>query len=286
MGNALFIVWRESAEAMLVVGILYAWLKHRPDAATGMRFLWGGVAAGAGLAIGLALVMLGIASSLSGAALDYFQLAIMLVAAALIVQMVFWMRRHGRTFKKDLESSMARNARAANWWGLLVVVALAVGRETAETVVFLYGLGAGNGGVANLPIVLILGIAAAFATFWMLQQGSRILSWRLFFRVSEILLLLLAGALLVSGVEKLLALDVLPPLIDPVWDTSRVLDDSGRLGGIIASFTGYRARPALLPLLALVAYWIGVSLFLRRSTQIAPPPSARPAASGGRDVRV
>jgi high-affinity iron transporter len=40
MGNALFIVWRESAEAMLVVGILYAWLRNRPDAATGMRFLW------------------------------------------------------------------------------------------------------------------------------------------------------------------------------------------------------------------------------------------------------
>jgi high-affinity iron transporter len=286
MGNALFIVWRESAEAMLVVGILYAWLKHRPDAATGMRFLWGGVAAGAGLAIGLALVMLGIASSLSGAALDYFQLAIMMVAAALIVQMVFWMRRHGRTFKKDLESSMARNARAANWWGLLIVVALAVGRETAETVVFLYGLGAGNGGIANLPIVLVLGVAAALATFWLLQQGSRILSWRTFFRVSEMLLLLLAGALLVSAVEKLLALDVLPALIDPVWDTSRLLDDSGRLGGIIASFTGYRARPALLPLLALGAYWIGVSLFLRRSTQIAPPASARPAPGGGQDVRV
>ncbi|HEY7787122.1 MAG TPA: FTR1 family protein, partial [Casimicrobiaceae bacterium] len=100
MGNALFIVWRESAEAMLVVGILYAWLKHRPDAATGMRYLWGGVAAGAGLAIVLALIMLGIASSLSGSALDYFQLAIVLVASGLIVQMVFWMRRHGRTFKK------------------------------------------------------------------------------------------------------------------------------------------------------------------------------------------
>ena len=148
MGNALFIVWRESAEAMLVVGILYAWLKQRADAATGMRYLWGGVAAGFALALALALVMLGIASSLSGVGLDYFQLGIVFIAAALIVQMVFWMRRHGRTFKKDLESSMARNARAANWWGLLVVVALAVGRETAETVVFLYGLGAGNGGVA------------------------------------------------------------------------------------------------------------------------------------------
>ena len=204
MGNALFIVWRESAEAMLVVGILYAWLRQRPDAAVGMRFLWGGVAAGLALAFTLALVMLGIASSLSGTGLDYFQLAMMLVASALIVQMVVWMRRHGRTFKKDLESSMAKNASAANWWGLLIVVALAVGRETAETVVFLYGLAADKGGIANLPIVLVLGLGAAFATFWVLQQGSRIVSWRLFFRVSEILLLLLAGALLVSGVACLL----------------------------------------------------------------------------------
>src|SRR5581483_2571315 len=208
MGNALFIVWRESAEAMLVVGILYAWLRGRPDAAKGMRFLWGGVGIGAGNAVALALVMLGIASALSGSALDYFQLAMVLIAAGLIVQMVFWMRRHGRTFRSNLEADMARNARAANWWGLLVVVALAVGRETAETVVFLYGLGAEKGGIANLPIVLVLGLGAAFATFWLLQTGSRLLSWRVFFRVSEILLLLLAGALLVSGVERLIALGV------------------------------------------------------------------------------
>ena len=149
MGNALFIVWRESAEALLVVGILFAWLRKRPDAAVGMRYLWGGVAAGIGLAIALALVMLGIASTLSGNGLEWFQIAMMAVASALIVQMVFWMRRHGRTFKRDLETDMARNAGAANWWGLLIVVALAVGRETAETVVFLYGLGVGQGGRAQ-----------------------------------------------------------------------------------------------------------------------------------------
>src|SRR4051812_23436980 len=106
MSNALFIVWRESAEAMLVVGILYAWLKRRPDAAVGLKYLWGGVAAGAGLALVLALTMLGIASMLSDTAFEYFQLGIQLVAAGLIVQMVFWMRQHGRTFKKDLEADM------------------------------------------------------------------------------------------------------------------------------------------------------------------------------------
>ena len=289
MGNALFIVWRESAEALLVVGILFAWLRKRPDAAVGMRYLWGGVAAGVGLALALALVMLGIMSSLSGNGLEWFQIAMMLVASGLIVQMVFWMRRHGRTFKRDLETDMARNAATANWWGLLVVVALAVGRETAETVVFLYGLGADKGGVTDLPIVLILGIGAAFATFWALQQGSRILSWRVFFRVSEILLLLLAGALLVSAIEKLIALDVVPALVDPVWDTSVLLDDSGRIGGLIASFTGYRARPALSPLLALAVYWALVSIFLRRSSArhapstLAKPHGGQPVPRAGRN---
>ncbi len=267
MGNALFIVWRESTEALLVVGILYAWLNKHPDVRRGMRYLWGGVAAGVGLALALAAVMLGVARLLSEQALEYFQLAMMVVASGLIVQMVFWMRKHGRTLKRELEQNMQKNATTANWWGLLVVVALAVGRESAETVVFLYGLGAQNDGISHFLTVLVLGIAAAFATFWALQQGGKVLSWRVFFRASEILLLLLAGGLLVSSVDKLIALDVLPPLIDPTWDTSVVLDDSGRFGGLVASLTGYRARPALLPLLALALYWAAIVTFLRRTSR-------------------
>ena len=278
MGNALFIIWRESAEAMLVVGILYAWLKRHPGAALGMRYLWGGVAAGLGLALALAVVMLGIATALSGDGLEYFQGAMMLIAAGLIVQMVFWMRRHGRTFRRELETGMAENVSHKNWWGMLVVVALAVGRESSEAVVFLYGLGTERQSVFEFLLVLVLGVAAAYATFWLLQQGGRILSWRAFFRVSEILLLLLAGALLVSGVEKAIALGLLPPLVDPLWDTSALLDDAGRLGGVLASLTGYRARPALLPLLCLAVYWVAVPLLLRRQRA---RPIARPAPIRG-----
>jgi high-affinity iron transporter len=264
MGNALFIIWRESAEAMLVVGILYAWLKKQPDMKRGMRYLWAGVGAGIGLALALAAVMLGIAKTLSDEGLEYFQLAMMLIASGLIVQMVFWMRRHGRTFKRDLEANMQSNAESANWWGLLVVVALAVGRESAETVVFLYGLGSQYTSAWSFLQVLALGLGAAWLTFWVLQQGSRYFSWRTFFRVSEILLLLLAGALLVSAVEKLIALDVLPALVDPLWDTSAMLDDTSRGGGLLAAFTGYRARPALMPLLVFSAYWLAVLTVLRR----------------------
>jgi len=272
VGNALFIVWRESAEALLVVGIVYAWLKRQPDARVGMRYLWGGVAAGLGLAAVLALAMLGIARFLDGDALEMFTVAAMLVAAALIVQMVFWMRRHGRTMKRDLETRLGAEAQAANWWGMLVVIALAIARETSETVVFLYGVGLAQMSAGEFALVLAGGFALAWLTFWLLQQGGRVLSWRVFFRVSEILLLLLAGALLVSGVEKLISLGVLPPLADQLWDTTAFLDDSTRLGGFVAAFTGYRSQPALTPLLCLAVYWAIVAWLLLRG---------RPASTSG-----
>jgi high-affinity iron transporter len=162
---------------------------------------------------------------------------------------------------------MAGNAATANWWGLATVVALAVGRESAETVVFLYGLGAQYTSVWSFLQVLALGIGAAWLTFWALQQGSRFFSWRTFFRVSEILLLLLAGALLVSAIEKTIALDLLPALVDPLWDTSMLVDDSSRAGGLLAAFTGYRARPALLTLMLLAVYWVSVVVLLRRASR-------------------
>src|SRR5262249_15607041 len=151
--------------------------------------------------------------------------------------------------KRDLETKMRSNADAANWWGMLIVIALAIARETSETVVFLYGVGFAQMTVASFALLLALGLALAWLTFWVLQQGGRYLSWRVFFRISEILLLLLAGALLVTALDKLIALGVLPPLIDQVWNTTVLLDDSTAFGSFIAAFTGYRSQPALLPLL-------------------------------------
>ena len=62
-GNVAFVVWRESVEALLVIGILNAWLARQDDiAGRGRTFLWGGVAAG--LAVALALGVVFVASDL------------------------------------------------------------------------------------------------------------------------------------------------------------------------------------------------------------------------------
>ncbi len=279
MSSTVFIVWRESIEAMLVIGILYTWLKAQPktEANTGIHFLWGGVVAGIGLALLLAVIMLKVQSDLAAEALDYFQIAMMLIASGLITQMVLWMRRHGRTLKSELEQGMQYAQDQANWWGMATLAAIAVGREGAETVIFVYGNGlAQNTALLPFSFSIVSGFALAFLTFWILSRGTRWFSWKLFFRVSEVLLLLLAAALLVDGVERMIGLGWLPALADPIWDSSAILDDSSTLGSLVSAFTGYRSYPALSMLIIYAVYWFVVLFLLQKA---APKPVLKTAAN-------
>lgn len=104
MGQALFIVWRESIEALLVVGILYAWLQRQPDNRLAIRHLWGGVALGLGLASLLGAAMMLAGSWLNDSAGEWFQAGMTLCASLLILHMLAWMARHGRQLRRELES--------------------------------------------------------------------------------------------------------------------------------------------------------------------------------------
>lgn len=280
MGQIVFILWRESVEALLVVGILYAWLSRTPEAQGGKRWLWAGVVLGLLLA---GLLALGIyaAEGLLAEHQDLFQAAMVFVAAALIVQMVLWMRAHGRTLKRDLESGLSRQAQQRNWWGVLVLSALAIAREGSEAVVFLYGTLAAAPAQAlpMMGLAALAGIALALATFGLLQLGGKVLNWRSFFRVTEIMLLFLAAALVVTGAEKLQAMDWLPALRDGLWNTSAVLSDMGTVGGVVAALTGYRAQPSLMTVLVFVGYWVLVWALMRWRSAVAA--SRLPSAAHG-----
>lgn len=278
MGQVLFIVWRESVEALLVVGILYTWLKNGGQAArSGLPYLWSGVASGILLALVLGAALVGFSEILSGNAQTYFQIAMVLVAAVLIVQMVFWMRKHGRTLKSDLETSLETNVSTGSWWGVFFLTTLAIAREGSETAVFLYGIGLSqqNESSGMLTLAAALGLALAFLTFYILQLGGKVFSWRRFFQVTEIILLFLAAGLLLTGVEKLL--DVLIENVDwltnaewtstltaPVWNSAWLLDDSSTAGGLVAMLTGYRAQPALMSVIIYLGYWSAIWATLRR----------------------
>ncbi|TVU72909.1 MULTISPECIES: FTR1 family iron permease [Cobetia] len=258
--QVLFIVWRESVEAILVVGIMHAWLVQSGTRA-GLRYLWGGVVAGLVLAGLMGAALMGANTWLTGTSQEVFQAALVLIACLLITQMVLWMRTKGRTLKAELESGMANAVSSGSYWGVAILVAIAVAREGAETVVFLYGMGAASlqsGGIGSFSLAAGIGFALAVATFMALQLGSRLFSWKLFFRVTEILLLLLAASLLMSGLEQLIGLGYLPAGMDPLWDSSWLLDDGSGLGGLLATFAGYRAWPAATMVGGYVLYWVVV----------------------------
>ena len=91
------------------------------------------------------------------------------------------------------------------------------------------------------------------------------MSYRSVFRVSEVLLLIVAASLLANAIERMIGLDWLPPLADAVWDTSALIGDGSGLGKILADFAGYRARPSATLLLAYVAFWSFAVWRLRRA---------------------
>ncbi|HEY4802921.1 MAG TPA: FTR1 family protein [Paraburkholderia sp.] len=281
MGQVMFIVWRESVEALLVVGILYAWLKNGDaDARRGVPYLWGGVALGMVAAVALGAALVGFTEVLSGDAQDYFQTGMVLVACVLIVQMVLWMKQHGRTLKRDMEASLEQSTRDANWWGVTILVALAIAREGSETVIFLYGLGFGQSGHvdASQYFAVLIGLALALLTFYLLQLGGKVFSWRLFFRITEIMLLFLGAGLFQTGVDKLIDKEILPTIAGQVWNSSAILDDSSTFGSLVATLTGYRAHPALMNLIAYAVYWLVVWFLVRRATGRAGAVAKRKAA--------
>lgn len=284
MNQALFIVWRESVEALLVIGILQAWVSQQERGQRLLKFLWAGVALGLLLSGMLALLILFAGDAMSGAASEWFQAGLALFASVLMVQMVAWMRRNARSLNNNLRRHADQQLARQGGIGLLLLAMLAVSREGSETVVFLYGAAARLQGAQLGQFALggMAGLVLSGLTIVLLHSSRRIISWRRFFGVSEAVLLLLAAALLVSAVERisgqLLAMD-LPEMAytlvgDALWDTSRILSDSQGFGAFLAGFAGYRASPSALTLLVMAGYWLSVGCWLvQRRTGASPCPA-------------
>ncbi|AEV63791.1 FTR1 family iron permease [Pseudomonas ogarae] len=265
MTQSMFIVWRESVEALLVIGILQAWVSRQQQASQLLRYVWAGAALGLLLSGVLAGLILLAGEAMSGTANEWFQASLALVASLLIVQMVGWMHRNARTLKHDLTRHADQRLSRQGGLGLLVLALLAVSREGSETVVFLYGAGARLQGpqLGLFTVGALAGLVLSLLTVSLLHSSRRFISWPRFFAISEAILLLLGAALLVSGIERvggqLLAMDwpeaVYRGIGDALWDSSAILDDGHGLGGFLADFTGYRASPSAMTLLVWLGYW-------------------------------
>lgn len=179
--------------------------------------------------------------------------------------------------KSEIESGINRNAQHHNWWGATLIIAIAIAREGSEIVVFLssfiMSLNATN--ASEFAMEVGGGILIAGLTLYIFLLTNRIVSWKIFFKVTGVILLFLALSLLLKGVEEianlLIEYDYSIPefLIYPAWDTTALLDDSNIAGNFISSFFAYRSQPIWLSVITFIIYWVVVITLFSRSKKHA-----------------
>lgn len=271
LGIAL-IVFRETLEAALIVGIIAA----ATSAIAGAR-RWIGAGIGAGLvgAVLIALAMGGIADAFEGTGQELLNAAILATAVAMLGWHTVWMARHGAQMAADARSIGARiESGAAALSTAFVVVALAVLREGAETVLFVFGMLAGaDNSLARALVGGTVGALGGALLGVLVYAGFRRVPLRVLFNVTGVLIMFLAAAMAAQLARQLIQADLLPALISTVWDTSRWLPMDSALGTLLHALIGYDARPSGMQVLFYATVLI---LLLTARTLTALPRAARP----------
>ncbi len=273
---------REGVEAALIVAIITSYLARTGEARRIPRVLLGAAAAiGISLAAGLAIFVL--AGELRSPYEQLLEAATMILAAAIVTWMLFWMKRQARGIRGALHVQVDRALDDGGMWGLTLLAFTAVIREGIETAVFLLGQASAvrdSGGTGGVLLGALLGLAAAVVVGYVIFVGSRRIDLRLFFRVTGILLIFIAAGLLSRAVHELVEIGVVTVGTQPAYDLTAILPHRAGIGMFLRAVFGYSAQPEVLTL----AVWIGyvavvLWFFLRPDRRLPAPPSVAPGGS-------
>ena len=254
---------REGIEAALIVGIVLGALRQmrRTDLSSAV---WIGMLSASVISIlaGILLTVLGL--RFEGKPEQIFEGITMLFASGVLTWMIFWMSRHARNIKSELESGVHKATFEGGRRGLFVLAFLAVLREGIELALFLVASIFASD-VQQTLIGAFLGLGTAILLGWSLFATTVRLDLRRFFRVTGFLLILFAAGLVAHGVHEFNEASVVPAVIEHVWNLNPLLDENAMLGTMLKSLFGYNGDPSLTEVLAYFVYFVAVFFGLRFS---------------------
>jgi high-affinity iron transporter len=272
---------REGVEAALIVSVICAYLSR-----TGNRRYLGrvglGVVAAVAASAALGLVIFGTLGELQSPWEQVFEGTTMLVAAAIVTWMLFWMRRQASSVAGQLRGALDHVLSAGGAWGLAVLAFTAVIREGLETALFLVGqaaaasASAGGAGAASVLVGAMVGLLIAVGLGYGFYHGSRQLNLGRFFRGTGVLLVMIAAGLLSSAVHEFVEIGWIRLGTQAAFDMSGTLPQEAGVGLFLRALFGYSSTPEITALLVWASY-LGVilSLYLRPLRQ---RPDLGPAA--------
>jgi high-affinity iron transporter len=274
MLGSLVIMVREGLEAALIVSIVLAYLRQ-VGASRRRGEVWLGVLAAALMSVLAALALRAVGAEFEGTGEQLFEGVTMVVAAGVLTWMIFWMARQARLLKGELQRSVDQALAGTARLGLFLLAFVAVLREGIETALLLNAAAYGSTPLQTL-VGAVLGLAIAVTLAVLLYAGSLRLDLRLFFSATGVLLLLFAAGLLARGVAEFQEAGLLPTVIEHLWNTRGLLDESSVLGSVLRSLFGYAESPSLLEALAYFGYLVIVGRAAYLSL-VAPAQRAQPS---------
>jgi high-affinity iron transporter len=268
MLGALIIVFREVIEAGLIVGIVMAATRGVPGRG---RMVTIGIAAGVLGAIIVAMFAGVIADAFQGSGQELFNACLLGVAVVMLMWHNAWMARHGRQIAAEMRQvGTAVSEGAKPLTALAIVVGLAVLREGAEVVLFLYGIMASGTSGSALLVGGLLGIAAGAVFTALTYFGLLAIPTRYIFSVTSWLIALLAAGMAAQSVQFLNNAGLVTVLDRTVWDTSWLLSESSIFGRMLHALIGYTERPSEMPLVVYVGILL-LMFLLMRVARYTPP---------------
>jgi high-affinity iron transporter len=264
---SLIIVFREAMEAGLIVGIVLA---ATQGIAGRSRWIAGGIAAGvvgAGLVAAFAAAL---SDAFEGTGQEVFTASILCFAVVMLSWHIVWMSHHARAMAAEFRQvGQAVRLGQRSLAALGSVVAIAVLREGAEVVLFLYGVVAGSHTTAlSLTGGGLAGLALAAVLSWLLYRGLVAIPVHRLFKVTNGLIALLAAGMAGQAVATLHSADLLPGWGEHLWDTSALLADNSIAGKALHALIGYSARPSGIQLAA----WLGTLVLLAVLSRVISRP--------------
>ena len=246
MISALIIVFREVIEAGLIVGIVLAATAGVPGRG---RWVAIGVAAGLAGACLVAAFAGELANLFQGSGQEIFNASILLLAVVMLTWHNVWMASHGREMARELKAAghqVKTGERTLS--AMAIVVGVAVLREGAEVVLFLYGIGAQGGTALDMLLGGVLGLVAGAGVSALMYFGLLRIPAGKLFQVTSGLITLLAAGMAAQAILFLQNAGWLGYFTNTIWDTSAVLPDDGQgtlgmFGKMLHTLVGYTAAP-------------------------------------------
>jgi high-affinity iron transporter len=252
---------REGVEATLIIGIVAAFMSHE-----GRRDMLRNVWLGVGLAVAICLAV-GVAldvvdSELPERRQEMLETVVAVLAVGAVSFMILWMGRHARGLKRELEANAATALATGSAAALVGMAFFAVLREGLETAVFLLAVFQDATDPASAGIGAVLGLAAAVGIGVGIYRGGVRLDLARFFRVTSVVLVLVAAGLLASAAGTATEAGWLTSFQSHPLDLSWLVVPGTWTSSLLTGMLGLQPHPSVAQIAVWLAYAVPMGAYV------------------------